>query len=396
MGFFKRLFSADYRAAVAAEAAGDLELAAERYALAGQRAAAVRVHMARAERAGSRNEEIEALRDALHWATGEGEGRTKVCRVLGEALLARARAEGIGTERDRDRVREAARLLEEAGEFSAAGDAYESIGEDRLAARTYRSGGLVDKMESALSREDSRFNRERDLREAFADYELAVMGGDRDGAVTALRRCVDAADKKSEYRRLLDDLESRLITGGRAELQIRRGDRITAFAGHRMVIGRDPLCDLVLRSGGVSRRHAEILIADAVTERGFTLRDTGSRNGTLLGGMRVTGSVPLIGEGAFALGDECEIQFRSGDVLLLRIDNGLDRGTLLIAGSENEPIPLVGETGIDVTVFFRDGRPILIQPPQGLTLNGDRIAHGDVQLIHGDQLSISGVEVEVM
>ncbi|HTM19458.1 MAG TPA: hypothetical protein VL172_03090, partial [Kofleriaceae bacterium] len=101
MGFFKRLFSADYRAAVAAEAAGDLELAAERYALAGYHDAAARMHMARAERAASHAEKVTALRDALHWASEDGDLRRPAARTLGEALLARARAEGVATERDR-------------------------------------------------------------------------------------------------------------------------------------------------------------------------------------------------------------------------------------------------------------------------------------------------------
>lgn len=396
VGFFKRLFSADYRAAQSAEAAGDLDLAAERYALAGQNDDAVRVHMARAERAASRNQEIEALRDALHWAPPESEWRKKVCRALGEALLAKAKAEGVATERDRDRVREAAGLLEQAGEFKTAGEAYESIEEDSLAARAFRSGGLVDKMEFALSKEESRSQKERDQREAYADYELAINGGDRDAAVSALRRCVDAADNKSEYRRLLDDLESRLISGGKAVLSVRRGENITVFAGHRLLLGRDPLCDLVLRSGGVSRRHAEILIADSKAEGKFVLRDAGSRNGTLLGGMRITGSVPLSGEGSFALGDECTVHFSAAGELVLRIDGGLDQGTLLVAGEDNEPIALEDQAGIELTVFFRDGRPIVIQPAETLYLNGDRIAHGDVQIIHGDQLSIGGVELEVL
>ena len=64
MTFFRRVFSADYRAAVAAEAAGNVDLAAERYALAGENEGAVRMHLARAARAGSRLAEIGALRDA--------------------------------------------------------------------------------------------------------------------------------------------------------------------------------------------------------------------------------------------------------------------------------------------------------------------------------------------
>src|SRR5688572_33268759 len=92
VGFFRRLFSADFRAALAAEAAGDLEVAAERYAVAGHRDAAVRVHLARARRADNRNDEIAALRDALHWAPAEGDSRKQAARALGEALLARCRA----------------------------------------------------------------------------------------------------------------------------------------------------------------------------------------------------------------------------------------------------------------------------------------------------------------
>ena len=62
------MFSADYRAAVAAEAAGNVDLAAERYALAGENDGAVRMHLARAARAGNRLAEIGALRDAMRWA----------------------------------------------------------------------------------------------------------------------------------------------------------------------------------------------------------------------------------------------------------------------------------------------------------------------------------------
>jgi hypothetical protein len=62
------MFSSDYRAAVAAEAAGNVDLAAERYGLAGEHADAVRMHLARAARAPNRHAEIGALRDAMRWA----------------------------------------------------------------------------------------------------------------------------------------------------------------------------------------------------------------------------------------------------------------------------------------------------------------------------------------
>jgi tetratricopeptide (TPR) repeat protein len=395
VGFFKRLFSADYRAAVAAEAAGDLDLAAERYALAGQREAAVRVHLARADRASGRADEIDALRDALHWAPPSGEWRRRACKRLGQALLARARSEGIGTDRDRERVREAARLLEEAEEYRAAGDAYESIGDHTPAAVAYRRGGLVDNMEEALVRDEQRSDGARAVREAYADYEVALLGGDRDGARDHLRRCVEAAENKGEYRRLLDDLESRLISGGRTVLEVRRGDRITLFGGEELLIGRDPLCDLSLRSAGVSRRHAVIALARAGDALSCELRDAGSRNGTLLGGLPVSGSVPLSGSGSFALGSECEIDYRVRDnVLLLDIRRGLDQGVCLFAAGSGQPIAL-SERGVPAVVYFRNGRPILRHRPSGLLLNGERLAHGDVQLIRRDYISVEGVEFDV-
>ncbi len=400
MGFFKRLFSADYRAAVAAEAAGDYELAAERYALAGHREAAVRVHLARASRAGSRGDEINALRDALHWAEEGAPERRRVVRALGQALLVKSQAEGVATERDRERVREAAALLVEAGEHRAAGEAFESLGDDAAAAGAYRQGGMLDLMEQSLMRDEERTARERELRQSYADYELHLRGGARDAALDAIRRCVAAANGTSEYRRLHDELESRLVAGGRVSLHLRRGDRVWLTALPRVVIGRDPQCDLVLRSAGVSRRHAEVQVEVAADGAGaglrFALRDAGSRNGTRVGGLPVAGSVPLTGTGSFALSDDCAIDFSaSPDLLTLRIDRGLDRGCVALIGIEGSPIPL-GAVGLEADLEFRRGRPILIHPPgASLILNGERLMAGDVQLLHRDEIALAGSEIEV-
>lgn len=395
MGFFKRLFSADYRAAVAAEASGDLELAAERYALAGHREAAVRVHLARADRAQSRADEITALRDALHWAPADSEERRRVARALGNALLAKSRAEGIATERDRVRVREAAELLLEGGSHRIAGEAYELIGDDAAAVRAFRKGGLLDLMEQALEREDQRQSREREVKQSFADYEFHLRGGARDAAIEALRRCVAAADAAAEYRRLLDELESRLVAGGRVALQLRRGERLTATSAPRVSIGRDPLCDLVLRSAGVSRRHAEIEVAREAGLLRFALRDAGSRNGTLLGGLPIAGTMPLHGAGSFALSDDCAIEFQATDDLLtLKIERGLDRGQIALCAAEDMMVPL-SAVGLAAALRFQRGRPLLLHPEEELVLNGERLVTGDVQLLHGDQLAVGSCEIEV-
>jgi len=394
VGFFKRLFSADYRAAVAAEASGDYELAAERYALAGHRDAAVRVHLARASRAQTRADEITALRDALHWAEEGGGERRRVVRSLGRALLVKSRAEGVATERDRERLREAAALLLEAGEHREAGEAYESIGDEAAAAASYRQGGLLDLMEQSLQRDEDRTARERELRESFADYELHLRGGARDAALDAIRRCVTVADGNAQYRRLLDELESRLVASGRVALQLRRGERVTLAAVPRLAIGRDPQCDVVLRSAGVSRRHAEIEVSGGGDGLRFALRDAGSRNGTRVGGLPVAGSVPLAGEGSFALSDDCAVEYAAGrDLLTLRIERGLDRGTLALLGGEGRPISLAS-VGLPAELRFERGRPILVHPRQApLVLNGERLMAGDVQLLHRDEIAFGASQI---
>src|SRR5689334_5707662 len=55
-------------------------------------------------------------------------------------------------------------------------------------------------------------------------------------------------------------------------------------------IGADPACGLQLSDKSVSRRHASV----AVGKDGIVIRDLGSKNGTLVGGVRITEArVPL-------------------------------------------------------------------------------------------------------
>ncbi|WP_428267003.1 FHA domain-containing protein [Haliangium sp.] len=399
MSFWKRLFSADYRAAVSAEAGGQLEQAAEHYVLAGEPAEAARVHLARAERAEERSAELAALRDALHWAGAHETLRTRIQRTLGRALLARARDEGIATSRDRQRVREAASLLTAGGDFASAGEALDAIGDTQGAIRAYRQGGLVERLEAVLARDQARLDRERSLREAFANYELHMRLGTRDQARRALVDCVQIAERKAEYQRLLDELDARLITAGRVVLRRRNLPPLTVVGAPSAALGRDPLCELPLRTGGVSRRHAEIVVA-ADPPPAFLLRDLGSRNGTLLAGLPIQGTVPLADTGQFGLGDQCEVSYdqRSDPSLLhLRITGGLDAGQEMILAGPDQDIRLDQLANLPIQLCFRNGRPWLAKraPQTRLTLAGEPVAEGECQLIHGDSFAVDGVEVEV-
>ena len=396
MSFLRRFFSADYRAAVAAEAAGNVDLAAERYALAGEHEGAVRMHLARAARAATRHAEIAALRDALRWSGEDAMLRKQAAKALGRALWESLRAEGIATERDRVKVREAADMLVAGDDHSTAGEALEAIGDHQAAALAYSAGGLVEKMEQALSKDDARYHRAREEADGFAAYLTSMRIGRRDDARTELARSIGASDQAGEYRRLLDQLDTALLTGGRVELKRRGKPVLVACAANKIVLGRDPLCDLALRAGGVSRQHAEI---ERTAEGAFLLRDLDSRNGTSVGGLPLVGKVPLAGAGKFGLGDECTIEFEtssaSGAQLTLRITNGIDRGTALIAAGEGERIELAPFTcGLDVV--FQRGRPMLGRGScREVKFNDEPLGDLRVQVIRGDRIVADGDEIDV-
>lgn len=382
---------------MSAEAAGDFELAAQRYALAGQHDAAVRMHLARAYRAKNRAEEVEALRDAVHWAKEDPRSLPPAAKALGKALLAQAQAEGVKTQRDEARVHEAAELLLSAKCYEHAGDAFASIEDHEAAGLAYRNGGLVAKMELALSRDSEKRDSARSQRQNFADYDLHMRGGARDQALASLRSCLQSSESRGDYRRLLDELESRTITGGRVVLKARNGKQLTCCAASDILIGRDALCDMVLRTGGVSRRHASIAISPAGKALRFDLGDAGSKNGTRLGGLAIDTHLPLVGSGNFQLGDDVEIHFevmKAAPVLILEVQKGLDKGTRILATRDGECMSLE-ELGIDAKLYFRQGRPTLQHPGREVSLNGEPLAHGDMQLIQGDSLAIDGVEIEV-
>jgi hypothetical protein len=388
----RRMFSADYRAAVAAEAAGDVELAAERYALAGEYDGAVRMHLARAARAPTRPGELAALRDAVRWAGDDPELKRRAAAALGKALWDAAKAEGIATERDRARVREAAELLIAGGAHALAGEALETIRDYVAAANAYSAGGLVEKMEAALARDDAAHDAVREETDAFAGYQTAMRVGRRDEARSELVRAVAAASAAAEYRRLLDELDTAMLTAGRLELKRRGKPLIVACAAPRIVLGRDPLCDLTLRAGGVSRQHAEI----ERTADGFALRDLDSRNGTKLAGLPLAGKVALGVAGQIGLGDECAIDYEiAGGALVLHVRGGLDRGVALIAAAEGARIELA-PLGVGLDVVFQRGRPLLGRGTcKSVTFNDEPLGDVRVQVIRKDRVLADSDEIDL-
>ncbi len=216
--------------------------------------------------------------------------------------------------------------------------------------------------------------------------------GRRDDARRELARALASAAGSGEYRRLLDRLDTALLTGGRVELKRRGKPAVIACAAPKIVLGRDALCDLPLRAGGVSRQHAEIDHAGGT----FQLRDLDSRNGTTLAGLPLVGRVPLAGAGRFGLGDECTIDFEVVDGLLtLRLANGLDRGLALIAGDEGARLSLA-PVGLGLDLIFAHGRPLLGRGTASrVTFNDEPLGDLRIQLVRGDRIVVDGEELDI-
>jgi len=247
-------------------------------------------------------------------------------------------------------------------------------------------------MEQALAQDDSLTEKARDEKNSFAGYETAMRIGQRDEARSELVRAVAAAAHAGEYRRKLDQLDTALLTAARVELRRRGKPLIVACAAEKLVLGRDQLCDLALRAGGVSRQHAEIDRVDHT----FQLRDLDSRNGTSLAKLPLVGKVPLAGTGTFGLGDECNIEFVvEGDVMILRVTSGLDRGVALIAGGEGARLDLA-PLGLGLDIVFHKGRPTLGRGAcREVQFNGEPLGDLRVQLIRGDRVLADGDEIDV-
>ncbi len=87
------------------------------------------------------------------------------------------------------------------------------------------------------------------------------------------------------------------------------GKRIAIAADQReTVIGRHPMCDVVLAEGAISRKHVRISQADGE----FFVEDMGSLNGTQLNGTSVEGRQPLVDQDRIQL-QHVAIRFHESD-----------------------------------------------------------------------------------
>ena len=187
------MFSADFRRAVAAEAAGDYAEAARAYALAGERVKVAEMHLLRAERAPSPAAKLHELRAAIRWADADdARGR---CR---RAAASRARCSTGRAPPPSSAIpsRSWCATRRSCSSTSAItpppASATSSSATSCAAAEAYQKGGDVERLENVLAREEQRRKRDTRVHDAFEEYKLALAGGERDRALEAIRQCAEA------------------------------------------------------------------------------------------------------------------------------------------------------------------------------------------------------------
>jgi hypothetical protein len=391
--FFKRMFSADFRRAVAAEAAGDYSEAARAYALAGEHAKVAEMHLLRAERAASPEGSLQELRAAVRWADPEEPDGRAVRRRIARALFMWAKKAGIVSDGDRQVVKEAASLFAEAGDHSGAGECLEFIGDEMAAAEAYQRAGDLERLEAVLHREEARRKKAHRVTDSYEEYRLHLAGGERDLALSALRLCVEeSADDQAGYRRQLEQLEARMLTDGSVSFRS-EGHEIQYAGVFPLVIGREATCHIPMRDAGISRRHCEVIVA---ADGRLAIKDLASKNGTTLAGLPLApgGVLPLEGAGEIGVGEHCTLGFQLRDGRLeLEVKRGLDRGRVIVASPG--AIDLAPRLHVPAQLAFTDGRPRLTVREGALHLNGVH-AGGAIQLLRGDHLQVGAVRFEVL
>jgi tetratricopeptide (TPR) repeat protein len=382
---FRRLFGRSHRGARAAEAAGQYREAARLYAEAGATDEAANALLFLATRAATLRERAEAYEDALRFLPEKGERRVEVEIQIGLARIEDARNRGPGSAEERRVLAEAAARLEANGREADAATGYELLGRTEDLARCLEKAGDIERLEALLDAGQRKDSRDRVLRSALSEYELAMEVGQRLEARAALRRALTEAPGEPQVAELLRRLEARWLPPGRAELVI-GGRKVVLVGTLPAALGRD--AELTIRGASVSRRHAE-LSKDA--SGALVVRDLGSRNGTLVSGVPLGASLSLLTEVTIGLGEDVGVRLvPEGAHVLVEVERGPDRGARFVVGDGALRLP-----GVRGSVSFPDGHAWLA-PDDGVSIAlGARACTKPIVLLRGDAVELAGTSVEV-
>ena len=291
----------------------------------------------------------------------------------------------------------AATIWVDLGDLERAARTFERAGDDARAAETYGSLGDLERMEACLERDQQQRQRRQAIADTVRRFEALLAAGERAAAVTIAAGLpaddFEASGALGEAR----DVERRLCRGRALSLRLPGGE-VLRLAGTPATIGRDGLCEVVLRDPGVSRRHA-VVLADG---KELALADAGSRGGTRLGPAAIAGRLPLRGEGQLfvvGLGEHTQLRLRVVAPATVELTGltGLDR--TLRAFVSGGPLPLAAVVSGAEGLSLRFDGPTcrLERVPAASVRVGGRLVGIGCDLLHGDVIDVvaSGLRLEV-
>jgi hypothetical protein len=304
-GLLSKLFgrgSGHAHQARAAELRGDLAQAAALFAEAGRLDEAARVMILRGDAEADAASRLRHYTQAAATAP-EGSAALRHARKKRALLVVAMAADAPVTATLRADLLDAGRELEAIGQPDRAAEAYARAGDVEGEARALARAGEIDKLDALLLEAQG---RDRDvIARQNAQEEMSVL------VATGRRREAAAVARGSSDEGLRERgraLEERRAAGSVVRVVL-RGRAATLALGDEVVVGRAGT--IAVASAALSRRHA------AVARRGdaVVVRDLGSRNGTILRGLRLAGEA-VVGDGIeVKLGGEVAVTVRPTDAL---------------------------------------------------------------------------------
>jgi hypothetical protein len=250
--------------------------------------------------------------------------------------------------------------------------------------------GDLDRMETALAREEARERGRRAGVDAMRRFEVLMTGGERRLAVAAAAEIPAGVEEAASARQLAARIESRLVRGRAVTLRPSGGVPLR-IAGLPAQIGRDAAAELPLRDPGVSRRHA-LIRADAADRELLVIEDAGSRTGVRVGGARLAGPLALHGEAEIALGASTVLALHAqpGRKVVVRGRAGLDRQVEALIGAEPLPLGALLPAAEGLWLEFGGGVARLGRRADlAVRVDGQFVGAG-CDLLHGDVIEVGG------
>jgi hypothetical protein len=217
-------------------------------------------------------------------STPHGKQARKRKALLGFDLVKGARGATM-----RGELLRAAEELEAADEWQAAAEAYALVGDTDNEIRVLKEAGAIERLEDRLWETSEKARRERDRTQLIRRLRDLDIIAERRAALHAGRQWLArGADEQVQLE--VDRIANRLLAGPSVVLDL-RGSEERFVLGSEVTIGRTN-ADIVVASSAVSRQHLRLSRVEGQPR----VTDLDTRNGTMLAGARVSGSLP-IGEG---------------------------------------------------------------------------------------------------